>query len=77
MSKSKNGPGLISTILGLTFLWVVLFGITCGSTHHRMNCTPNRGVEFNHEPAPPIMKSLPPIKSKQKKTSTKKHEDRL
>lgn len=60
MSKSKSSSGLISTILGLTFLWVVLFGITCGSTHHRMNCTVDRGVEFNHEPAPlPHTHSLP------------------
>jgi hypothetical protein len=52
MSSSKSSPGLITTIIGVIFLWMVMFGITCGSTRHRLNCTTDRGVEINHEPAP-------------------------
>ena len=50
MSSESKGPGLISVIAGLIFLWVVIFGLTCGGTHYKLDCSPDQGVKINSNP---------------------------
>jgi hypothetical protein len=68
MANSEKGPGLLSIVLGVILLWAVFFGVTCGSTHYRINCTPDNGVKIDSDPSksdavpsagPPIPTTIP------------------
>ena len=42
-----NGCGCVTTILAITFIWAVLFGVTVGGKHYGMSCTNEEGVRID------------------------------
>lgn len=44
MSDDSGGGSLLGTILGLTILWALLFGVTVDGKHYGFSCTCDRGV---------------------------------
>ena len=55
--KDKDGCGLwgcLSTVVVITVLWAIFFGVTIDGKHYGISCSTERGVEFMHAvPAEP------------------------
>lgn len=49
MSKSSNGGGgCLRVILGLLFIWALVFGVSVGGKHYGLkNCSCDKGVEID------------------------------
>jgi len=57
-ASSGKSCGIVSIIIGIVIVWAALFGITCGGSHYKLRCTPERGVEVDKK-KPPIIPPKP------------------
>ena len=74
MSSESKGPSLISLIVGIVFLFAAIFGVTCGGTHYRLDCSSEQGVRINSKPinadaVPSAGPTIQPTSTKSKPTN--------